>query len=80
MLTLQEREGLRGIMLADKFHPNLSLTGNGGGERAMDSEGSKKEGCARRGKWRKFRERVGQARLCDSSLLSRRPTLSQHGL
>lgn len=29
MLTLQEREGLRGIMLADKFHPNLSLTGNG---------------------------------------------------
>lgn len=67
-------------MLADKFHSNLSLTGSGGGERAMDSEGSKKEGWARRGKWRKFREREGQGRLCDSSLLSRRPTLSQHGL
>lgn len=69
-----------GTILADKLHSDWSLAGSEGGERAMDSEGSKREGCARRGKERKFRERVGHGRLCDSSLLSKRPTLSQHGL
>lgn len=49
-----------GTILADKLRPNLSLTESGGGGRAMDSEGSKKESCARREKWRNFRERVGQ--------------------
>lgn len=63
-------------MLADRFPPNLSLTRSGvdrglwiqkeANKKAMPGEGSG--------------GRVGQGRLCDSSLLSRRLTLSQHDL
>lgn len=56
-----------GTTLADKLHPNWSLARSwaGGG-------GLQRTGCARRGESRKFKERVGQGRLYDSFLLSKR--------
>lgn len=62
--------------LANKLHPNLSLTGSWRGERLW----IQKEAKNRRRKWKKFIERVRQGRLHDSFLLSKRPTLSQHSL